>query len=166
MAPAPKPASHVRVALSFGAQCVRAGVPHQRSLQAFIAAALNSGAEQLKRKLPRDIALALRVVEAVEGRALNQQYRGKDYATNVLSFPSDAVVLAQGWFGDIVVCKSVLEHEARAQGKLLRHHYAHMCVHASLHLLGFTHDHDSEATRMEALEARVLAQFGIANPYE
>ena len=99
--------------------------------------------------------LTLRIVGAREGRQLNREYRRKNYATNVLSFHS----------GDIVLCHPVIVREARAQGKSMRAHYAHLVVHGVLHLRGHGHDDKASARRMEAREIRVLARFGFADPY-
>ena len=99
--------------------------------------------------------LTLRIVGAREGRQLNREYRRKNYATNVLSFHS----------GDIVLCHPVIVREARAQGKSMRAHYAHLVVHGVLHLRGHGHDDKASARRMEAREIRVLARFGYADPY-
>ena len=100
-------------------------------------------------------AITLRIVGSREGRRLNREYRKKAYATNVLSFHS----------GDIVLCHPVIVREARAQGKSVRAHYAHLVVHGLLHLRGHAHDDKASARRMEAREIRVLARFGFADPY-
>ena len=97
--------------------------------------------------------VTLRIVGVREGRKLNRAFRGKDRATNVLSFPL-------GGEGDIVLCHPVVVREARAQGKRLAAHYAHLVVHGVLHLRGFAH-----GASMERREARVLRAFGVANPY-
>ncbi|GAB2660957.1 rRNA maturation RNase YbeY [Arenimonas aestuarii] len=110
--------------------------------------------------------LAIRVVDTKEGRALNRHYRGKDYATNVLSFPVD---LPEGvdlpLLGDLVICAPVVAREAKEQGKPLAAHYAHLTVHGVLHLLGLDHDDEREAEAMELLEREILAGLGIADPY-
>ncbi|HEY9112791.1 MAG TPA: rRNA maturation RNase YbeY, partial [Rhodanobacteraceae bacterium] len=111
-------------------------------------------------------ALSIRIVGAREGRALNLQYRGKDYATNVLSFPAElprGVVLPL--LGDLAICAPVVAREARDQGKARRDHYAHLTVHGMLHLLGFDHQNARDAARMEKLETGILAKLGIADPY-
>lgn len=99
-------------------------------------------------------------------RALNARYRGRDYATNVLSFPAE---LPPGvdvpLLGDIVVCAPVVAREAAEQHKAPRAHWAHMLVHATLHLLGHDHEQPHDATRMEALETRILAALGFPDPY-
>ena len=110
--------------------------------------------------LDHDASVTVRFVDAAEGRALNQRYRGNDAATNVLAFVYDEV---SG--GDIVLCAPVLRREARQQGKALPAHCAHLVVHGMLHLQGYDHDLAADATRMEAREIAVLAKFGIADPY-
>jgi probable rRNA maturation factor len=110
--------------------------------------------------------LSIRIVGAREGRALNRQYRDKDYATNVLSFPAELPRgVASPLLGDMVICAPVVAREAREQGKSARDHYAHLTVHGVLHLLGFDHQNERDATRMETLETRILATLGIADPY-
>lgn len=107
--------------------------------------------------------VAVRFVDGDEGRELNRNYRGKDYATNVLSFPYESGERVQG---DLVLCREVVEREAREQGKAPEAHYAHMVVHGMLHLQG--HDHETgreDAERMEALERRILDALGYPDPY-
>lgn len=115
----------------------------------------------------RDTELSIRIVGLDEGRELNHQYRGKDYATNVLSFP---VELPDGievpLIGDLVICAPVVAREAAEQGKPERHHWAHLTVHGTLHLLGYDHIVDDEAEAMENLERNILASLGIPDPYE
>jgi probable rRNA maturation factor len=100
----------------------------------------------------------LRVVGGREGRLLNRTFRKKDRPTNVLSF-------SYGREGDVVLCHPVIAREARAQGKTLAAHYAHLVVHGMLHLGGYGHDKAAEASRMEAAEIRLLARLGLPNPY-
>ena len=101
----------------------------------------------------------LRIVGAGEGRRLNRAFRRRDYATNVLSFPYG------GGSGDIVLCHPVLAREARAQGKTLAAHYAHLVVHGVLHLRGYDHATKADAARMEREEIRHLRRLGFRNPY-
>ncbi len=112
----------------------------------------------------RDGELGIRVVGAGESRALNGRWRGKDRATNVLSFPA-ARELRDRQLGDLVVCAPVIAREAREQGKPLSDHWAHMIVHGTLHLLGFDHARAADARRMESRERALLARLGIGDPY-
>jgi len=110
--------------------------------------------------------LTIRLVDMDEGQSLNHTYRGKDYATNVLSFPADLPPeLDLPLLGDLVVCVPVVAREAAEQHKPLNAHWAHMVIHGCLHLLGYDHIDDAEADEMEALERELLAQLGIADPY-
>ncbi len=117
----------------------------------------------------RAAELSVRVVDEDEGRQLNSDYRGKDSATNVLSFPAgeDFVVpdSAPRPLGDLVLCAPVVAREAVAQGKEPASHWAHLLVHGTLHLLGYDHQQDAAATEMEALEIAILADHGLPNPY-
>jgi len=110
--------------------------------------------------------LTIRVADADEIQQLNRDYRGKDYATNVLSFcaelPDDIDIPL---LGDIIICPQVVAIEAREQNKPLDAHWAHMVVHGVLHLLGYDHIDDSEAEEMEAFEIAILAKLGYADPY-
>ena len=105
------------------------------------------------------------LTDDAEMRALNRTWRGKDAATNVLSFPAGGEIRAPGHLGDIVLAYETTLKEARAQHIALPDHVSHLAVHGVLHLLGFDHMDDAEAERMEALERTVLASLGIADPY-
>lgn len=109
--------------------------------------------------------VCLRLVGADEGAALNRRYRGGSGPTNVLSFPAEADLPSEKPLGDVVVCAPVVEAEARQQGKRIMDHYAHMVVHGVLHLRGFDHQTATAAAAMERLEAFILGQFGLADPY-
>ena|SRR5690554_570384 len=110
--------------------------------------------------------LTIRLVDPDEGLELNQQYRGKDYATNVLSFPFESPIpLPVHLLGDLVICAAVVVDEASKQHKELTAHWAHMVVHGTLHLLGYDHIEDHEAEHMEQLEKDILAALGYADPY-
>lgn len=112
--------------------------------------------------LEQDAEVALRLVDEKEGRELNRDYRGKDYATNVLTFP----LAEEPWLmGDIILCPAVVEREARDQGKPLEAHYAHLTVHGMLHLQGYDHEADEDAAVMESLETQILTGMGYADPY-
>ncbi|MCB1915603.1 MAG: rRNA maturation RNase YbeY [Rhodocyclaceae bacterium] len=138
---------------------VAAGAPLRPQLLRWCRAALRGDAE-----------VVIRLVGEDEGRALNRAYRQRDYATNVLSFAYDEgeeMPLPPGMplVGDIVLCVPVVAAEARHQGKALGDHYAHLVVHGMLHLQGFDHQSEADASRMEALEREILAGVGIGDPY-
>jgi probable rRNA maturation factor len=113
--------------------------------------------------LQRDVIVTLRVVDETEGRSLNRGYRGKDYATNVLTFVYDD---AQPLCGDVVICAPVVVQEAAQQGKELVAHYAHLTLHAMLHLQGYDHILDVEAAHMEALESALMLKLRYPDPYQ
>ena len=113
--------------------------------------------------------LSVLVVGPARSRSLNRRYRGRDYATNVLSFPgpgpgpgaaADARLL-----GDLVICPQVLQREARDQHKPVRAHWMHLVIHGVLHLVGFDHERPADARRMERREVRLLRALGVADPY-
>jgi probable rRNA maturation factor len=108
--------------------------------------------------------LAVRIVTRPQSQALNAQWRGRDYPTNVLSFPAPPAV-AGTLLGDIAICAAVVRAEARAQRKPLFAHWAHLTLHGCLHLIGYDHERDADARRMERREIALLARLGIANPY-
>jgi probable rRNA maturation factor len=108
-------------------------------------------------------SLKFRFVEPEEGQSLNNDYRGKDYATNVLSFPYEVEPVVAG---DLVICATVVEREAAEQEKTLEAHYAHLIVHGILHLQGYDHEiGENEALLMENKERTILAQLGFSDPY-
>jgi probable rRNA maturation factor len=117
--------------------------------------------------LPRvdTVALALRLVDTDEAQTLNREFRGRDYATNVLTFEYGVDPDATA-SGDIVLCVPVLHREAAEQGKTVVHHAAHLTVHGVLHALGYDHIEPADAGTMEALETAILASLGIADPYQ
>jgi probable rRNA maturation factor len=154
----------VRLDVAVGYATPRGGIPAATSFRRWVAAALQGRI--------READLAIRVVGEDEGRALNRHYRGKDYATNVLSFPADlaeGVTLPKGvvmpLMGDILLCAPVIAREAAEQGKSTTHHYAHLTVHGVLHLLGMDHADEREAEYMEQLEREILIGLGIEDPY-
>ena len=112
--------------------------------------------------LQREASITLRIVGEPEGRELNKNYRGKDYATNVLTFVYDD---AEPLSGDIVICAPVVEREAAAQHKDLLAHYAHLTLHAALHLQGYEHGNDADAAEMEALETALMLKLRYPDPY-
>lgn len=113
--------------------------------------------------------LGVRVVGPAESRRLNARYRGKDKPTNVLSFPAAPLPRrsrgAEHPLGDLVICAAVVRAEALEQGKPLRAHWAHLVVHGALHLIGYDHEQEPDARRMERREIAVLRTLGFANPY-
>lgn len=127
------------------------GVPPPARLRAFAEAALGR----------RRADITLRVVGSPESRKLNKTWRGKDKATNVLSFPYETSPVQ----GDVVLCAPVVSREAREQKKPLQSHWAHMVVHGVLHLRGYDHVEEADAKRMEARERAILKQFRIPDPY-
>lgn len=112
-------------------------------------------------------SVCLRIVEGDEMRALNNRYRGQDKSTNVLSFPADIGPLpgTPPVLGDIAICGQVVESEASRQNKPPLNHWAHLTVHGVLHLLGYDHQSEDEASVMESLEVEILSRLNIPNPY-
>ena len=120
-------------------------------------------ARWIRHALADDAEITVRIVDLDEGRALNRDYRKKDYATNVLTFDyaHAPVVVA-----DLVLCAPVVEREAREQGKSLQAHYAHLLVHGTLHAQGWDHEtSEQDAREMEAYETDILRELGFDDPY-
>ncbi|HET7547752.1 MAG TPA: rRNA maturation RNase YbeY [Usitatibacter sp.] len=127
-------------------------IPSDRRLRAWASAVLPKGSE-----------VTVRYVAEAEGRRLNREYRHKDYATNVLSFPYEA---PRGRVkGDLVICAPVVAREAREQGKAIEAHHAHLLLHGLLHLAGYDHEREADARRMERRERAILAKLGFPDPY-
>ena len=138
----------------------RAGVPMRASFERWVDAALH-GARWRKRA-----EVNILVVGSEAGRRFNRQFRQRDYATNVLSFPYEPMPHEKtALLGDLVICAPVVALEAIAQGKQPRDHWAHMTVHGVLHLIGYDHIDEGDAGRMEALERRILGRIGVPDPY-
>ena len=116
----------------------------------------------VKAALEQDVQMALRIVNEAEGRELNRSYRGKDYATNVLTFVYDDT---SPIYGDVVICAPVVAREAREQGKDLLAHYAHLTIHAVLHLQGYDHENRRDAEEMEARETALMLKLRYPAPY-
>ena len=110
--------------------------------------------------------LTIRFVDADEGRVLNRDYRGKDYATNVLTFAYTEDADAAVTQADIILCTDVLQREAAEQDKALAEHAAHLVVHGVMHAQGYDHETDAEAAEMEQLEIAILSRLGLENPYQ
>ena len=120
-------------------------------------------ARWIRHALQADGEITVRIVDALEGKVLNRDYRHKDYATNVLTFDyaQEPVVCA-----DLVLCAPVVAREAQENGKTLEAHYAHMLVHGILHAQGWDHETSAEdADEMEALETDIMRKLGFADPY-
>jgi probable rRNA maturation factor len=128
-----------------------AGLPARATLKRWVSAALD-----------RDAAITLRFVDAREARRLNRDYRGKDYAPDILTF---AYALAPVARADVVVCPAVVARAARERRVPVRNHLAHLVVHGTLHALGHEHDHAAAARAMESREVMVLAGLGFDDPY-
>lgn len=122
----------------------------------------------VKLALQRDAAMTLRIVDEAEGRELNRNYRGKDYATNVLTFVYDDAEPGNSGplSGDVVICAPVVAQEAAMQHKAPLAHYAHLTIHATLHLQGYEHETDADAAAMETLETALMLKLDYPDPYQ
>lgn len=144
-----------QLSLSVQYACKDAALPSRPQVRRWVSWALKATA-------PTTAAVTVRFVEAEEGQALNRDYRHKDYATNVLSFPYE---FPPELAGDLVVCLPVVLKEASAQGKSAEAHFAHLIVHGMLHLQGYDHEDDGEAEEMEAVERQIMMKMGYEDPY-
>ncbi|OAN18715.1 rRNA maturation RNase YbeY [Photobacterium jeanii] len=134
------------------------GLPAETDFQQWLDAAVTP--------FQADAEVTIRLVDEQESHALNHEYRGKDKSTNVLSFPFEAPPgMEIDLLGDLIICRQVVEKEAKEQNKPLNAHWAHMVVHGSLHLLGYDHIDDEEAEEMEALETELMQKMGFEDPY-
>jgi probable rRNA maturation factor len=147
-----------------------ADIPKMQDIQLWLDTLLSH--QQLNKK-----EITVRIVDEAEIQHLNQQYRGKDKPTNVLSFPFEMpeLVMPDGvhmdesmcdFLGDIVICAQVVKLESQQQNKLLGHHWAHMLVHGTLHLLGYDHTEERDAEEMEGIEIAILQKLSIDDPYQ
>lgn len=144
-----KPNGRLNVAVQYASRAP--WVPERNQLRVWLRAAVEGGGQ-----------ITVRFIDEDEGRTLNRDYRGKDYATNVLSFPYDQTPVV----GDLAICPAVAAREAAEQGKTPEAHFAHLVVHGALHLQGYDHEGDEEeAEAMEAREREVLAALGYPDPY-
>ncbi|HSC79348.1 MAG TPA: rRNA maturation RNase YbeY [Chitinolyticbacter sp.] len=149
-----------RLKLSPQIASIAAILPGKAELKAWAEAALQPGVKLAE--------ITVRFVDAEEGQQLNRDYRGRDYATNVLTFTFDEDmpdIPGLPLLGDLVLCAPVVEREAAEQGKSLLAHYCHMVVHGVLHLQGYDHLEDAEAEAMEALETQIVTTLGYDDPY-
>ncbi len=151
------PEIDVQYAVDFDQQLL----PSQDVLERWLIPAFEAHPDETRNEM------TVRFVEESESRELNHTYRGKDASTNVLSFPFEAPPgIDIPLLGDLVISPHVVAKEAKAQGKTLADHFAHMTLHGCLHLMGYDHIEEDEAEEMEALERRLLASLGIDDPYE
>ena len=140
-------------------------IPNQAQFELWIGTALQFSLADDSPYL-QDAEVSLSLVEPNAIQALNKDYREKNKATNVLSFPTDfPEELNLPLLGDIIICPRILEEEASAQNKSLESHWAHLCIHGCLHLLGFDHIEDSEAEIMESLETKIMLDLSYLAPY-
>lgn len=128
------------------------GIPSNPQFKKWVKAALTQNAE-----------ITIRIVDEPEGKDLNEKFRGKKAATNVLTFFYDDILPLTG---DIVLCAAVIEKEAQQQHKILIAHYAHLTVHGVLHLQGFDHENDQDAATMEQIETNIVTGLGYDDPYQ
>lgn len=154
----------MKVTVDYSNDCNSDWAPDESLCTQWIHAALAAAAQQ------QDCLVSVSFVTEPVSAELNARYRDKNTATNVLSFPSDypdslANAVTYKPLGDIVVCPAVVEREAAEQNKPLQAHWAHMLIHGALHLLGYDHQSESDAQKMETLEVSTLRALGISNPY-
>lgn len=146
------------ITLDLQQACDTPDLPTNTQFQLWVDTALNH--------YQKDFELTIRLVEILESQSLNLQYREKDKPTNVLSFPFEVPEgIELDLLGDLVICADVVSEEAKEQHKNLHNHWAHMVIHGCLHLLGYDHIDDCEATEMEALETKLLNELNISDPY-
>lgn len=143
--------------------CETDDVPSIEQLQHWVDATLN---EIMIDGDDRQFELTIRLVNSIESQQLNNQFRGIDKPTNVLSFPFEVPEgIELNLLGDLVICIDVMQAEAKIQNKALFDHWAHLVIHGCLHLVGFDHISDDDAEKMESLEIEILAKLNIKNPY-
>jgi probable rRNA maturation factor len=148
----------VTIILDLQQACDAPNLPTYKQFQRWVDTALNS--------YKKDFEVTIRLVEVRESQSLNLQYRKKDKPTNVLSFPFEVPEgIELDLLGDLVICAEVVAQEANVQHKTFDNHWAHMVIHGCLHLLGYDHIDDVEATEMEALETKLLKSLEISDPY-
>jgi len=144
--------------------CEAPHLPTESDVATWVQAALDAAGYIPPADQPTEITV--RIVDTDESRQLNHTYRGKDKPTNVLSFPFEGPAdIPLALLGDLVICAPVVARESQAQQKTEQAHWAHMVIHGTLHLLGFDHIEAEDAVEMEALEVRILASLGFADPY-
>jgi probable rRNA maturation factor len=141
--------------------CTTDELPSQAQLQLWVETALSTASQTTQ-----TFELTIRLVEPEESQQLNNQFRGQNKPTNVLSFPFEVPEgITLNLLGDLVICVDIMKNEAKLQNKKLFDHWAHLVIHGCLHLLGFDHISDIEAVEMEGIEVAALAKLHINNPY-
>lgn len=145
--------------VAYQVACDGPSLPEESAVTRWVEAALAGRRDEAE--------VVVRIAGPEEARALNRDYRGRDYATNVLSFPFEAPpgFEATPELGDLVICADVVAHEAAEQDKPVQEHWAHLVIHGTLHLLGYDHIEEAEADVMEGIEREILATLGIPDPY-
>lgn len=161
------PADHMPVDLQVQRATTSATTPDDEQFRLWVELVL----EHTQGEHEHEYLLAIRIVDEEEGRSFNHQYRHKDDATNVLSFPAELPAglppeIKQEQLGDLLICAPVVAREAKEQGKVAADHWAHLTIHGVLHLLGYDHQQAEDAVIMEAIETSILASMAISNPYE
>ncbi len=154
-----KPSRSIPVTLDIAVQNATscAPLPSNQQFESWVGAALRKWG---------DAELLIRLVDRKESRQLNARYRHMDKATNVLSFPADLPEeIGLTLLGDIIICAPIVIEEARDQGKAVEAHWAHLTIHGTLHLIGYDHQTEEEASEMEPLETGILQTFGFPDPY-
>jgi len=137
-------------------------LPSLTDIEQWVTAAIKAGSDVVR----EEAELTVRFVDSDESQQLNNDYRGKDKSTNVLSFPfQNPPGITLPLLGDLVICKAVVEREAIEQNKQLNAHWAHMLIHGTLHLLGYDHIIEEEAIEMESLETKLLVELDFPAPY-
>lgn len=133
-------------------------IPSEEQFQKWVLISLKKDYPQLEQ--------LIRIVDEQEIKELNSQFRQQDKSTNILSFPAESYeFLDYDNLGDLVICASIVEKEAKEQNKQLNDHWAHLVIHGMLHLQGYDHVENDEAEAMESLEIKILKTIGISNPY-
>ena len=150
--------------LSVYVNCNEQEAPKPEAFETWVATALSGDHPRWR---PTEVAeVSIQVVDSDEMTRFNHQYRGREADTNVLSFPVDAELQKQtGLLGDLIICSDVVQREAIGQAKAPEHHWAHLTIHGTLHLLGYDHIADEDAEVMETIEIVRLARLSIPNPY-
>lgn len=150
--------------LSVYVDCNEQEAPKPEAFETWVATALSGDHPRWR---PTEVAeVSIQVVDSDEMTRFNHQYRGREADTNVLSFPVDAELQKQtGLLGDLIICSDVVQREANEQAKAPEHHWAHLTIHGTLHLLGYDHIADEDAEVMETIEIARLARLSIPNPY-